>query len=107
MRILRTPDERFQVLAEFPFVPHYCEIDRTIGPRLRSHYVDEHYVDEAPRDSDPVTPGRHVRLQPEIPGARNQRHVTIEHAGHYLQEDRPGAFARVVIEFMRANPRPH
>jgi len=58
-------------------------------------------------DSDPVTAGQHLRFQQEIPGARNQRHVTIERAGHFLQEDQPEAFARVVIEFMRANPRPH
>jgi haloalkane dehalogenase len=58
-------------------------------------------------DSDPVTAGQHLRFQHEIPGARGQRHVTIEHAGHFLQEDQPEAFARVVIEFMRANPRPH
>jgi pimeloyl-ACP methyl ester carboxylesterase len=93
MRILRTPEERFQASAEFPLAPIYREIYSTIGPKLRIHYVDEHYVDEGPRDSDPVTADRHVRFQLEIPGARNQRHVTIERAGHFLQEDQPEAFA--------------
>ncbi len=39
--ILRTPDERFQGLPEFPFAPHYATvIDHAAGP-LRMHYVDE------------------------------------------------------------------
>jgi haloalkane dehalogenase len=41
MTILRTPDDRFDNLPDFPFEPHYCEIrDADLGP-LRIHYVDE------------------------------------------------------------------
>lgn len=36
MAILRTPDERFVHLPEFPFEPHYVEING-----LRVHYLDE------------------------------------------------------------------
>ena len=36
MNILRTPDERFTNLTDFPFEPRYVEIDG-----LRLHYVDE------------------------------------------------------------------
>ena len=36
MKILRTPDERFQDLPEFPFEPHYLEVEE-----IRIHYVDE------------------------------------------------------------------
>jgi haloalkane dehalogenase len=36
MTILRTPDERFAHLPEFPFEPHYVEING-----LRVHYLDE------------------------------------------------------------------
>jgi haloalkane dehalogenase len=36
MAVLRTPDERFQNLPDFPFTPHYVEING-----LRVHYVDE------------------------------------------------------------------
>ena len=36
MDILRTPDERFENLPDFPYQPHYSEIDRA-----RVHYVDE------------------------------------------------------------------
>jgi haloalkane dehalogenase len=46
MKILRTPDERFEGLASlgYGFPPHYVEVDA-----LRIHYVDE-----GPRDAKPV-----------------------------------------------------
>lgn len=41
MTTLRTSDERFENLPDFPFEPHYLEIpDDTFGP-LRMHYLDE------------------------------------------------------------------
>lgn len=36
MNLLRTPDERFANLPNFPYPPHYIEIDG-----MRVHYVDE------------------------------------------------------------------
>lgn len=36
MDVLRTPDERFADLPDFPFAPHYVEVDG-----LRVHYLDE------------------------------------------------------------------
>jgi haloalkane dehalogenase len=42
--VLRTPDECFQNIADFPFAPHFLEVD---GYRI-------HYVDEGPRDAQPV-----------------------------------------------------
>ena len=44
MDVLRTPDERFANLPGFSFAPHYVDIQ---GLRM-------HYVDEGPRDADPV-----------------------------------------------------
>ncbi|MEE3068235.1 MAG: haloalkane dehalogenase [Actinomycetota bacterium] len=41
MQVVRTPDERFEALPDFPFAPHYVEIDDAEGGRLRVHYVDE------------------------------------------------------------------
>ena len=39
--VLRTPDDRFDALSDFPFEPHYVEIqDPDLGP-LRVHYLDE------------------------------------------------------------------
>lgn len=44
VKVLRTPDERFQNLPEFTFAPNYREVD---GLRL-------HFLDEGPRDAAPV-----------------------------------------------------
>lgn len=42
--VVRTPDERFAALPDYPFAPHYVEVD---GLRI-------HYVDEGPRDGQTV-----------------------------------------------------
>ena len=41
MKTLRTPDERFEDLPDFPFDPNYVEIPDGDGGRLRIHFVDE------------------------------------------------------------------
>ena len=41
MKVLRTPDERFQNLDGFPYRANYQEIDDGQGGQLRMHYVDE------------------------------------------------------------------
>ena len=42
--VLRTPDDRFEDLKDYPFDPSYMEID---GLRI-------HYLDEGPKDADPI-----------------------------------------------------
>ncbi len=49
MKVLRTPDERFAGLADYPFAPHYLDVDSGEGEKLRLHYVDE-----GPREAAPV-----------------------------------------------------
>ena len=42
MKVLRTPEEAFAGLPDFPFAPHYAEVrDAAIGTPLRVHYIDE------------------------------------------------------------------
>ncbi|TKJ27421.1 haloalkane dehalogenase [Blastococcus sp. CCUG 61487] len=41
MEILRTPDERFADLPDFPWTPRYVEVDDGDGGRLRVAYLDE------------------------------------------------------------------
>ena len=45
MKLLRTPDERFAGLTDYPFEPHYA----TVAGHIRVHYIDE-----GPRDGDIV-----------------------------------------------------
>ncbi len=49
MDILRTPDERFADLTDYPFEPHWLTVDSGEGDALRMHYVDE-----GPRDGEVV-----------------------------------------------------
>ena len=41
MKILRTPDERFSSLKEYPFEPRYTNIKTYDGTDLRIHHIDE------------------------------------------------------------------
>jgi len=49
MKILRTPDECFTDLPDFPFAPHHQTIRDEDGSELRIHHVDE-----GPRDAQPI-----------------------------------------------------
>ena len=49
MDVLRTPDDRFADLPDYPFAPHYAAIATAAADPLRLHYVDE-----GPRHSKPV-----------------------------------------------------
>lgn len=41
MKNLRTPDEHFENLEDYPFSPNYVTVDDTEGGELRIHYLDE------------------------------------------------------------------
>ena len=41
MKSLRTPDDRFVDLPNYPFTPNYVDIDDQDGGTLRVHYLDE------------------------------------------------------------------
>lgn len=49
MKILRTPDDRFENLPDYSFSPNYLEVLDESGVTLRIHYVDE-----GPRDGMPI-----------------------------------------------------
>ncbi len=45
MKSLRTPEERFTEMVDYPFAPNYVDIDDQDGGSLRVHYLDEGPVD--------------------------------------------------------------
>ena len=49
MKVVRTPDERFEKLPGYDFAPHFAEVPDGEGGQLRIHCVDE-----GPRDADPI-----------------------------------------------------
>jgi haloalkane dehalogenase len=52
-------------------------------------------------DSDKITRGADLMMQALVPGAAGQRHVTLERAGHFLQEDAGEELAQVVVDSIR------
>ena len=51
-------------------------------------------------DSDPITGGGDRDLIAKIPGTAGQPHTTIAGGGHFLQEDRGPALAKVVVDWL-------
>ncbi len=49
---------------------------------------------------DPVTRGLDKVWQERVPGAKGIKHVTIENAGHFLQEDKGEEIAAVLVGFV-------
>ena len=49
MKTLRTPDERFADLPDYPFAPNYVDVDDQDGGTLRVHYLDEGPADGSGR----------------------------------------------------------
>ncbi|SFN36405.1 haloalkane dehalogenase [Marinobacter pelagius] len=50
---------------------------------------------------DPITRGEDRYMQRRIPGAHGQPHITLR-GGHFLQEDSPEDFARIIIDALKS-----
>ncbi len=53
MIVLRTPDDRFAGITDFPFAPHYAEVAAVPGDPTGGT-LRVHYIDEGPRDAAPI-----------------------------------------------------
>jgi haloalkane dehalogenase len=98
------PDERFKEGArQFPVLVPISPDDPEAEPNRRAweslRAYDRPFL-TAFSDSDPITRGADRVLQSLIPGAAGRRHVTIEGAGHFLQEDKGEDLARTVLDFI-------
>ncbi|MEO1261765.1 MAG: haloalkane dehalogenase [Bacteroidota bacterium] len=51
-------------------------------------------------DQDPITKGGEKVFQKLMPGAKHDKHSTIEAGGHFLQEDKGEEIAQKMIEFI-------
>lgn len=76
MEILRTPDDRFADLPDFPFPPHYVDV---ADPATPDDVLRMHYVDEGPSQAAVV-----VLLHGEPTWSYLYRHVigSLADAGH-------------------------
>lgn len=57
-------------------------------------------------DGDRILGHLFTKFQEEIPGAQGQAHTTIIGAAHFLQEQKGPELARVIVDFIKANPLP-
>lgn len=48
-------------------------------------------------DGDPITKGLDREFLERVPGTRDQPHTTL-HGGHFIQEDDPQTFAKLIVE---------
>jgi haloalkane dehalogenase len=107
MKVLRTPDDRFEGLPDYDFAPHYETVPSQDGDELRVHYLDE-----GPRDGPIVLllhgePSWSYLYRHMIPGltAAGLRVIAPDLVG-FGRSDKPSprgeyTFARHV-EWMRA-----
>ena len=102
------PDETFKAGArQFPaLVPASPDDPATAANRSAWEVLAKWQkpVLTAFSDRDPITSGGEGILQRRIPGAAGQSHVTIQGAGHFLQEDKGEELASVVVDFVRRVP---
>ncbi len=94
------PDKRYKAGARiFPWlVPSQLAENKRVWDNVLSKWEKPFLT--AFSDSDPITAGGHKYFQKMIPGAQRQKHVTIEGAGHFLQEDKGEEIADIIVKFI-------
>ena len=101
------PDERYKEGArQFPVLVPTRPDDPSSEANRRAWAALEQFDRPflcAFSDSDPITKGSDRMFRDRVPGCRDQKHVTIEGGGHFLQEDRGEQLAEVVTDFIRSN----
>ncbi len=100
------PDERYTAGArEFPMlVPTRPDDPASEGNRAAWSVLERF---EKPflcafSDADPITRGGENAFLSRVPGTRAVEHTTIAGASHFVQEDKPEAFARAIVTFLEA-----
>jgi haloalkane dehalogenase len=53
-------------------------------------------------DDDPVSKGGDAAFIERVPGAQGRPHTTIAGGGHFVQENRPDAVVKAIVDFMRS-----
>ncbi len=54
-------------------------------------------------DGDPLTRGGERLWKDFVPGAKEQKHVIVRGAGHFIQEEKGPELAKIIIEFIKDN----
>ncbi|EST35801.1 hypothetical protein N566_17260 [Streptomycetaceae bacterium MP113-05] len=98
------PDDSFKAGArQFPMLVPVRHDDPASEPNRRAWKALESFDKPflcAFSDRDPITAGGDQVFRQRVPGCRGQDHLTVEGAGHFLQEDRGPELARIVNRFL-------
>jgi haloalkane dehalogenase len=95
------PDESYKAGARiFPYlVPSQLSENKKVWDNVLKKWKKPFLT--AFSDLDPITRGGERYFQRMIPGAQNREHVTIEGAGHFLQEDKGEELAEIILGFCK------
>src|SRR5579864_127418 len=98
------PDDRYKAGArQFPLLVPISRDDPASQANRRAWQALQNWrkpLLTAFSDGDPVTEGGERPFQKLVPGAHAQPHVTIQGAGHFLQEDKGEELGKVVANFI-------
>ena len=105
MHTLRTPDEAFDHLPDYPFDPHFVDVADGDGGTLRVHYLD---VGPAAKDNR----GRQGEPGPVAHGVHRARRTLCLRRlrlrrGHLLQGQGAGVVLAALRLVLRPRPGPH
>lgn len=102
------PDDRFMAGArKFPSLVPILPNNAAIPANKAAWEVFEKWekpLITAFSNNDLVTAGGEKQFQDRVPGAKGQKHATIDGGGHFLQDSRADALSEVVIQFIEDNP---
>jgi haloalkane dehalogenase len=99
MKVLRTPDQRFADLPDFPFAPHYSEVKDSDGAALRIHYVDEGPASAAPVLLMHGEPSWCFLYRKVIAGLAGKGHRAVAHdLVGFGRSDKPGEKSNYTYE---------
>lgn len=94
------PSDAYKAAARaYPSLVPVSADDPAVPDQLRAWAVFEGWTKPFVccfSDGDPITRGGEARFIPRVPGTRGQPHRSL-HGGHFIQEDDPQEFARIVI----------
>ena len=94
------PEEHYKAGARiFPYlVPSQLVQNQRVWDSVLSKWEKPFLT--AFSDKDPITRGEDQYFLKKIPGTKEQKHVTIKDAGHFLQEDKSEELAHVILNFI-------
>ncbi|MFM9853739.1 MAG: haloalkane dehalogenase [Sphingomonadaceae bacterium] len=103
------PDERYKEGARqfptlVPITPEHASVTENTAAWAALSTFDKPVL-TCFSDSDAVTKGGEKAFIDRIPGAKDQPHVIIENAGHFLQEDQPEQLLAMIETFILSTRR--